>query len=174
MAAETHSLEDVLWGISSDGKTISLLMSGFTLISLLVCYSLVRAKQHKYAHRFMSIPIFLTTIPGVFFCLVLGYLVFFVSKNLLTVPLFYFFPPLWMAVSLYLFSRMVNFDRIPGFRRLSGLVLFSALTFAAILILFRFRVLAIVWFNPIWAIAIVILFYLIYKSSLDRILKNKS
>jgi len=173
MGSNPQTLEEVLLKISGDWQIIVLVMAAVTLVSLVLCYLLKRSSRSTLAHRYMSVPIFVTTIPGVFFCLILAYLLFFTQKDLLTVPLFYFFPPVWMGISLFLYAKFVDFKKVPGFHRLSGLVLFSVLTFAAILLIFKFRVLAIVWFDPLWAVVIVFVFYLVWKFSLDRLLKRK-
>jgi hypothetical protein len=162
------TLEDVLLNLASYWKILIPSMILITGVSWIVVRSLRRSGRSKAASHFMAGPVFLTCIPGIFFCIVLGYLLLFTSRNLLTVPLFYFFPPLWMIASLWIFSKMIDFNQVPGFHRLSGLMVFSAVSFLAIFMLYRFRVLAIVWINPLWAIGIVFIAYLIWKRAMDR------
>ena len=163
------TLEDVLLNIASYTKILIPVMILITGISWIIVRSLQRYGRDNAAARFMAGPVFITGIPGIFFCIVLGYLLLFTSRNLLTVPLFYFFPPFWMIASLWIFSRTVNFDQVPGFHRLSSLMVFSAVSFLAIFMLYRFRLLAIVWISPLWAIGIVFIAFLIWKRAMDRI-----
>jgi len=155
-----QTLEGVLLELAKQWQTLGVAMLLITLVSLVVGYLLLKSNKPVWLTRFMSAPIFLTTLPGMFFVMIIAYLFFFTRQNLLTMPLFFFFPPVWMALSLYLFRQIVDFGQVPGFNRLSGLALFSAITFAAAFLLARLRVIAIVWISPIWLIPIAILCYL--------------
>jgi len=172
MEQRPQTLEDVLLDLAREWQGLGMAMLLLTFLSLLICTLLLKSNKLSWAHRFMSIPVFLTTIPGVFFSLILAYLVFFTRSNLLSLPLFFFFPPLWMAVSLYLYRLMVDFKQVPGFSRLSGLVLFAAVTFAAALLLAKLRVIAFVWISPKMLVPLVILFYLAWRYALHKIAKK--
>ena len=89
-----------------------------TLLSVVICYLLLKSNRPLAAYRFMSVPVFITTLPGMFYSLILAYLLLLTPTNLMTIPVFYFFPPVWMLVSLYLFSRWVDFQAVPGFERI--------------------------------------------------------
>ncbi len=172
MPSTPQTLEEVLWAISTTWQPIVLAMVLITLLSVTMCWLLLKSNKPLWAHRFMSVPIFITTIPGILFTLILAYLLFISHANLLTLPLFYFFPPLWMVISLYLYSRMVNFDYVPGFDRLSGLALFSAIIFIVFFILARLRIVALLWVTPKMLIPMAILLYLGWRMAVKRMLKK--
>ena len=88
-----------------------------------------------------SVLIYLATIPGVFSATLLGYSLFFIRQNLLNVNLLlYVGPVISMITTLVLCQRKVAMSRLPGFDRLSGLVLILALTFVVLLVLYKTRI----------------------------------
>jgi len=171
MDGKPETLEDVLLTLAGQWQLLGLAMILITLFSLLVCYLLLKSNRPLTAYRFMSVPVFVTTLPGIFYCLILAYLLVLMQTNVMTIPIFYFFPPLWMLVSLYLFSRMVDFQMVPGFERISGLAFFSTLSFAGLFLLFKLRILAIVWFTPLTLCIIVFLLYIGGRMALKKMLK---
>ena len=70
-----------------------------------------------------------------------AYSILFIRQNLLQVnALIYFLPLVSMAITLALVGRKVSFEELPGFDRLSGLVVLIAATFVVILALERTRI----------------------------------
>jgi hypothetical protein len=67
-----------------------------------------------------------------------GYALLFTGENLLDVNLLvYLLPIVSMGATLGVMSRSVRFADVPGFDRLSGLMLLLGLTFAILLVLRR-------------------------------------
>jgi hypothetical protein len=80
---------------------------------------------------FYSVLVYLTCVPGTFAAVLTGYTLFFSHENLLDVnPLVYFLPIISMVVTLVLIRKNVAFDLVPGFDRLSGLMVMIACSFA--------------------------------------------
>jgi hypothetical protein len=171
MNGKPETLEDVLLTLAGQWQLLGVAMIVITLFSLLVCSVLLKSNKPVMAHRFMSVPIFVTTMPGIFYSLILAYLLLLTNSNMMTIPIFYFFPPLWMLVSFYLFSRLVNFQTVPGFERLSGLAFFMTIIFAAFFLLFKLRIVAIVWFNPFSLFIVAVVLYIAGRLALKRMLK---
>ena len=74
----------------------------------------------KFAY---SALVYLACIPGMFAAVLTAYAMFFRNENLLEVNLFiYILPILSMVVTLVFIRRSVDFDAVPGFNRLSGLM----------------------------------------------------
>jgi hypothetical protein len=172
METQAQTLEQVLLYMAQEWRVLVVAMVLLTLFSVLICYLLWKSNKTQLAYQFMSIPIFLTTVPGMFFTLILAYLLIFTGTNLLSVPLFFFFPPIWMAVSLYIYRKLVDFQYVPGFTRISGLALFSAVTFTAFFLLARLRVIAFLWITPKMLIPLVIIFYLVWRFAIKQIIKK--
>jgi len=174
MENNPQTLEDLLLTLARQWQLLVLAMLLLTLLSVVICYLLLKSTRPLWAHRFMAIPVFLTTIPGMFYIMILVYLLFITRMNLLNVPVFYFFPPVWMAASLYLYRQLVDFEQVPGFNRLSGMALFSAIVFAAVFLLARLRVIALIWITPVWLIPIVILFFIAGRYAWMRMTARRS
>jgi len=171
MERKPETLEDVLLSLAGQWQLLGVAMVLITLFSLLICYLLLKANRPLAAYRFMSAPIFITTLPGMFYCLILAYLLLLTPTNLMTIPVFYFFPPAWMLLSLYLFSRLVDFQMVPGFDRVSGLAIFLTIIFAAFFLLFKLRIVAIAWFNPMSLFIAAVVLYVAGRVALKKIVK---
>ncbi len=119
---------------------------GFFVALPLLAWTLGKVPVHgteerppfRYAYSTLT---YLSTIPGVFSAVLVGYSLFFVHQNLLTVnTLNYFLPILSMIVTLVLIGKKVDFNQLPGFDRLAGLIVLIATTFAILLFLYKTRI----------------------------------
>lgn len=119
-------------------------LAGFLLIPLAAC-GLLRVLHKsgggdqspwKYAY---SVLVYWVCVPGLFAAMLTAYLLFFRNENLLKVNmLVYFLPVISMAAALLLIrSNVSSFAAIPGFGRLSGLMVMLGISFAIAFILHR-------------------------------------
>ncbi|HEY9844536.1 MAG TPA: hypothetical protein V6D23_28955, partial [Candidatus Obscuribacterales bacterium] len=82
----------------------------------------------KYVYSFLT---YLTCVPGLMAAVLVGYSLFFTRENLLDAnPMIYFLPLLSMFVTLVLIRKQVDFNALPGFDRLSGLMILIGGAFA--------------------------------------------
>lgn len=89
---------------------------------------------------FYALLVYWVCVPGVFATVVVGYMLFFTNENLLDQNLLlYVLPPVSMAVTLALIRKIVSFDDVPGFDRLSGLIAVIAVTFVLVLAIHKTR-----------------------------------
>src|SRR6185436_9988237 len=92
----------------------------------------------KYCY---SILVYLTCIPGMFAGALTGYALFFTGDNLLDVSiLVYLLPIISMVVTLVLIRKSVSFDDVPGFERLSGLMVMLGCSFVIALAIQKTRI----------------------------------
>jgi hypothetical protein len=99
-----------------------------------------RAGETPWKYVF-AVLVYLVCIPGMLAAVLTAYTLFFTRENLLDVNvLVYLLPLLSMAVSLMLISSAVGFERVPGFQRLSGLMLLLATTFVILLFVSKTRI----------------------------------
>jgi hypothetical protein len=88
-----------------------------------------------------SLLVYLVCLPGILSATLTGYALFFTNQNLLDVPAtVYLLPVISMVVTLLVISRSASFSAIPGFGRLSGLMVMMAMTFVIILAVSRTRI----------------------------------
>lgn len=141
MAGTDASLADLVAQFSADYAMESLIaMASVTLFGGVGALALKRVSE-RAAAQFMALPIYLCVFPGMAASTIVAYLLFFARQNLFTTPgaALLLVPPVWMFFSLLLFSRLIDFDEVPGFDRLRGLMGLAALSFITALILDRFR-----------------------------------
>lgn len=85
-----------------------------------------------------AVLVYAACVPGVLATLLTAYTLLFLRADLLAVnALVYFAPIASMALTLWLIRRKVSFDQVPGFDRLSGLIVMLAVTFAIVFALSR-------------------------------------
>lgn len=81
--------------------------------------------------HFYAVLVYLACVPGMFAGVLTAYTLFFSRENLLDAnPFVYFLPILSMIVTLMLIRKSVSFDEVPGFDRLSGLMVMVGCSFA--------------------------------------------
>ena len=103
----------------------------------------------KYGY---TVLVYVACAGGVVAALLTGYSLLFLHANLLAVnALVYFAPIVAMALTLWLIRRHVAFDLIPGFDRLSGLIVLIAVTFAIVFVLSRLFV-GVVFLGSVWVL----------------------
>lgn len=92
----------------------------------------------KYVY---SVLVYLTCLPGIFAGVLTGYALFFSRENLMDVSiLVYILPVNSMVVTLVLIRKRVDFDQVPGFDRLSGLMVMIACSFGIALAVEKTRI----------------------------------
>ena len=86
------------------------------------------ASPWKYVY---SVLVYVVCVPGLFSAVLTAYTMFFMRQNLLDASLLvYFLPIVSMIVTLVFIRRAVSFDEVPGFDRLSGLMVMIGCSFA--------------------------------------------
>jgi hypothetical protein len=92
----------------------------------------------KYGY---SILVYLACVPGLFAGVLTGYALFFTRENLMDVSLVVYLAPIVsMIVTLILIGKNVEFEKVPGFDRLSGLLVMMGGSFAIALAIEKTRI----------------------------------
>lgn len=95
---------------------------------------------------FYSVLVYAVCVPGLFSAVLTGYTLFFSRENLLDASLLaYFTPVASMIVTLVFIRKGVSFDDVPGFDRLSGLMVMIGCSFAFALAIDKTRIW--IWFG---------------------------
>ncbi|MEM7016476.1 MAG: hypothetical protein AAF512_03935 [Pseudomonadota bacterium] len=93
----------------------------------------------KYVY---SVLVYLVCLPGIISLSLLAYNLFFIRGNLLEVnALVYFLPVASMILTLVIVAKQASINELPGFGKLSGLMVLLALTFAVLLFVYKTRIL---------------------------------
>lgn len=121
-----------------------------------------------------SILIYLSCLPGIFSSVLTVYAMIFVEINLLTINiLIYFLPIISMIATLVIIKRKILFNDIPGFGRLSALILLLLAIFIILFILHKLRIL-LIFSGPFFILIIGgIILYLLLRRSWSRLFGKK-
>jgi hypothetical protein len=88
-----------------------------------------------------SILVYLACVPGLFAGVLTAYTLFFTRENLLDASLVVYVAPIVsMIVTLILIRKNVEFDQVPGFDRISGLMVMIACSFGVALAIEKMRI----------------------------------
>lgn len=125
----------------------------------------------KYVYSAM---VFMASIPGIFAITLIAYSFIFLRQSLLQVNLIvYFLPIVSMVATLFIINQRVLLKNIPGFRKITGLLMLIFVTFVAMFIIDRTRIFVLVSAS-IWQIVMLFiglfmvfrlgLWYLFYRN----------
>ena len=131
--------------IQSIGGHPAILGAAFVALPLLTwALRLMHGRGHGGDRRWKyiySVLVYAACVPGMFATVVTAYALFFSNENLLDVNLLvYALPILSMVVTLVFVHQSVGFDAVPGFDRLSGLMVLIACSFGLALAIHRTRI----------------------------------
>jgi hypothetical protein len=98
-------------------------------------------KQWKYIYSgFM----YITAVPGIFAGIITLYSLLFLRYNLLSLNVItYYLPIISMVITLAIIRKALTFKEIPGFKRLSGIMVVIGFTFISVIIIERTRIFVI-------------------------------
>jgi hypothetical protein len=157
------TLQDLFDLISRDPSYVIFYFVAMPLIALLVGF-MSEGEGHLSPWRNVySALIYMVCVPGVFSLTLLVYNFFFERQSFLQLNIFvYFLPLLSMLLTLLLIKRKVSFDNIPGFDKITGLLMVIMATFVAMLLIQKTHI-WVVFVGSIGhlAIAFVVLFLII-------------
>ncbi len=90
-----------------------------------------------------AVLVYLACVPGIFAAVVTGYMLFFQNADLMRVNVLVFFLPIAsMVATLFLIHKAMPLKVVPGFDRLSGLMLLLGISFALALMIQKTRIFA--------------------------------
>jgi hypothetical protein len=129
-----------------------------------------RAVESPWRYVYSAI-VYIACVPGIMAAVLTAYALFFTRENLLDVNLIVYFAPIVsMAVTLAVVSRTTEFDDIPGFDRLSGLMVVLAVTFIVLLLIQKTRIWVFFGASLLWLVIIGVVLFFILKAGSRRLL----
>ena len=143
----------------------ALLIFYFTAVPLTALLALFfgRGQGHLSPWKYLySVLVYLVCIPGIFAVILSIYLFLFEQRSLLETNLYtQILPILSMVVTILLIRRNVSLDHVPGFGRLSGLLMIMFAVIAVLWVLDRMRIFAITFIPFVWIIVMILALILI-------------
>lgn len=135
------TINDLIAAASQYPLAIVLLLGPLPVFAWLLGRVSAGAATETPWRNLYSVLVYAACIPGIMAAVLTAYSLFFTRTNLLQVNiLVYLLPIVVMIATLALIGRKVDFDSIPGFDRLSGLMLVLAISFAVALFIVKSRI----------------------------------
>lgn len=126
--------------------------------------------QSPWKHIY-AVIVYATCLPGTFAASLLAYSALFTRENLLDASLVAYFGPIAaMVLCLFLTRRNVNFDEVPGFDKIWGLLGVLAVSFISAFAIEKTRIL-IIFGGSLWVLAACAgALFVVFRWSLRRML----
>jgi len=117
-----------------------------------------------------GVLIYLVSVPGTLAAVLTAYGLFFLRADLRNVPIVLYFLPIASMVGTWaLMRRQVDLDDVPGFDRLSGLLVLIAVCFAVAFFLNRLFF-GVLFLGSLWGLLIVAaLAFVLFRVAVRRI-----
>jgi len=145
-----------------------LLLAPFITALLALLARGARGARPPFCYLYAAL-VYWATLPGMFAAVVSAYRLFFGGENLLDLELVSSALPIaCMLLTLFLISKAVDLDALPGFDRLAGLMFLVGLAFAAALILARTRIWLIFGGSILLFLALFTLIFLLLRWAAAR------
>ncbi|WP_018693125.1 hypothetical protein [Algicola sagamiensis] len=140
---------------------------------LLLVYK--QKERHHIGDYVLSILIYLVSIPGCFSFALVFYNLLILKGNILNVDLVIYFLPLISMLTVFgLIARKTDFLHLPGFGRLSGLLLMMVLTCIVLFVLHRMHFF-VGFFASIESLAVIaIAIFILFKVAAAKIMGGKN
>ncbi len=141
------------------------------ILALLVSFLYTRASKRAFIiESVFSAIIYLSAIPGVFACILIFYLLFFTRTNLLNIDIvFSFLPVVSMGLVFGIIGKNANFDDLPGFGRLTGLMLLIAVASCVTLAVYKLRIFMGFFASIEALVGIAVAVFVLFKVGLARL-----
>lgn len=153
---------------------IAAVLVGIPLFCALLNQTQTKATERKPIHYVYSAAIFATAIPGLFAAIIVFYSMFFIKANMLNSNvILHFLPIISMIATFLIVGRRVGFDILPGFQRLSGLMILLSIVCLVVFFLYRLRFMIGFFASIEQLLMIGAVLYVVFKIGLARI-KGKS
>jgi hypothetical protein len=164
------SVNDFLIQLTDYNWYVFLFFISLPVLAYFLGFSYSRKGKRGIADYLFTVIIYLSSIPGITSILLIFYALFLTRQNLLTVnALFYFMPVVSMVTVFVIIGRKTDFERLPGFDRLSGLMLMIALIGIIVLFIHKTRIF-IAFFGTIESLFVLsIVLFCLFKAATAKI-----
>lgn len=139
-------------------------------LTAVLAWLLGKGEGHISPWKYLySVLVYLTCIPGIFAITLSFYLFLFERRSILDMNVYtQILPVISMIITLTLIKRNVSLDDVPGFGKLSGLLMMITAIIVLLWILDRTRIFAITIVPFIWVVVLFLLIILLAIVGIKR------
>ncbi len=160
-----------LFGLINEHPEIVLFYYLAIPLSAFLTYLLGRHAGHLSPWKYLySAMVYLSVIPALFAITLTVYFFLFESQSILDMDLIIqVVPVLSMILTLWLIRLNVDFDLIPGFKKLSGLIIVIFIVLAFMFLIDRFRFIAFTYMPFSTVLIILVVMIIVFKWGWERV-----
>ncbi|MBQ49524.1 MAG: hypothetical protein CMP10_19245 [Zetaproteobacteria bacterium] len=130
------SIEDVIESIAAYGAILGLVSVSLPLLAWVLGFWAKKGDKGHWLIYVYACLIYLVCLPGILAVVLTAYHLFFLKANLLQVNILVYFAPIAvMITTLTIIHKRVNFDDVPGFDRIQGLMILMGICFVLALVI---------------------------------------
>lgn len=169
------SVNDLIAAMAHHPEYIALYLGLLPLLGFLASYNIKFGLATAPIKIILSCIIYLAALPGMLASALVFYSLLILHQNILNVnALIYFAPIISMIATFTLIKRKIAFNRLPGFDRLSGLMMLLFITCLIVLLLYRFR-LVVGFFGSLSHLLIAgVVIFIAFKIALHKLFSKRN
>lgn len=159
------------------GNNPNMIIAYFGLIPLtaIIAGIMGKGEGHISPWKYLySTLLYLVSVPAIFAITLSVYFFFFERRSILDTDVYtQILPVLSMFATFLIIRRNVALDRVPGFGRISGLVMMIFVTMVFMWILDKTRIFAITFIPFQYVILMFVVFFVIFRYGMSNLLKSE-
>ena len=129
------TLQDLINWFSIHQTDVLIYFGVFFVLSLLIVW-MIRPNNFNFFKYIISFLVYGVTLPGILSAILIAYSFFILKRSLLNVSFVtYFLPIISMTATLLILNSKVKMKDVPGFNRLSSLMVIISITFFLVFVL---------------------------------------
>ncbi len=157
--------------VSSQNPSVILFYFLALPLSAALALLFARGSGHESPWKYLyTALVYLACVPGIFAITLSAYLLIFENQSALDINLYtQVLPIVSMALTLWLITRNVSLDNVPGFDKLSGLLLIILGVLIIMWILDKTRLIAFTYIPLQWVVLIMVAIFVVIRIGIVRL-----
>ncbi len=166
------TLQQIFDGIGDNSTLTIIALLSIPFLALLMGW-ISRGEEEKSPWKyFFSFIVYAAAVPGIFAMTLCVYTFLFQRVSFLEVNvLVYFLPMITMIVTFLILKNQMDMENIPGFGKLSGLLMMVAVIIVGMFIMDRMRILVISIMPIQYALLLLVGLFVVFRFGMKRLFK---
>lgn len=159
------------FNVLSDNPAIIVFYFVAVPLTALLALFLGRGHGHLSPWKYLyATLVYLACVPGIFALSLSFYLFLFEHRSIMDTNIYtQILPLISMVLTIWLIRRNVDLDLVPGFGKLSGLIILILVILTVMWVLDRTRIFALTYFPLVYALLILVALFVLARFALRKI-----
>ena len=165
------SIQSIIEFLGNNQIAVLIYFACITLTSI-TSVKIVNKDNFGTLKYLFCVLVYAVTIPGVLAVFLTLYALLFLKSNLLNLDLLVFILPIFvMGISLFFLNKKIHMTQVPGFDKLSSLIIIVAITFGLIFLIQKMFI-GIIFFSGFMPLAVIfVIVFIVLKVAWSRLTK---